>query len=353
MTSFKLYFDDNNIRRLRTLVLPNLEEFMDLLERTYHEYDRGGCYVIKYIDFDGDKITVSSELEWEEMIQNFNLRREKVFKIIIEKSALNDEILNPFTLYSSANSTSSNPFIPTTSIPSTPVPSPTLIDSSSSTESPSSSLVSIPPPPSVTAPSDPSPSFFELLHQKTSSWANSLDRNVIQRGKAYFLSLLQHIPNNKMALYYLACAESLKGNISESLEALNESILLGYDNLEQMMNDKDLDNIRNTEEFSILVRNIENALANKFMNNVQEKVSLNDEPIILKYDNSFIDSLCIGESIDLSKNDESLYHLRLKWANEINMIKDMGFLGDDEVFSLLLEQHSGNLDDVLKILSQN
>jgi len=44
--------------------------------------------------------------------------------------------------------------------------------------------------------------------------------------------------------------------------------------------------------------------------------------------------------------------LRIKWGEQISNIKSLGFMVDDEVLSLLLEQTTGNVEDVVNILLQ-
>jgi len=62
----------------------------------------------------------------------------------------------------------------------------------------------------------------------------------------------------------------------------------------------------------------------------------------------------------LKKKEEPLYpvlsesfaDIRNKWANKIEMLKGMGFDVDDEVLSLLLEQHGGDHEQVVNLLLQ-
>jgi len=49
---------------------------------------------------------------------------------------------------------------------------------------------------------------------------------------------------------------------------------------------------------------------------------------------------------------ESFVDLRIKWAEQISNIKSLGFMVDDEVLSLLLEQTVGNVEDVVNMLLQ-
>jgi tetratricopeptide (TPR) repeat protein len=60
-------------------------------------------------------------------------------------------------------------------------------------------------------------------------------------------------PENPIPIYNIACAESLQGNISESLVFLNKAVDLGYKDLDHMLKDEDLVNIRNTEGFNVVI----------------------------------------------------------------------------------------------------
>jgi hypothetical protein len=94
-----------------------------------------------------------------------------------------------------------------------------------------------------------------------------------------------------------------------------------------------------------------------------------DEPVVLEYD------CCQDSTIIQYKNEdeiepkvekteskvedlnnklsESFIDLRSKWTQQISDIKSLGFLVDDEVLSLLLEQTNGNIEEVVNLLVLN
>jgi len=103
-------------------------------------------------------------------------------------------------------------------------------------------------------------SLFWTLHEKSLECLDSLDKNVIQKGKEYILQMLEIVPNHAVALYNLACAESLLGNVKESIANLERAIDAGYQDLEHMLGDADFNNIKNTEGFQFIVNKLEGIL---------------------------------------------------------------------------------------------
>jgi len=91
------------------------------------------------------------------------------------------------------------------------------------------------------------------LHKMAMECLSSVDKELIQKGREYMVALVNLDPKNCISQYNLACAESLLNRVPEALSALEAAIRNGYDNLEHMIEDKDFDNIRNSEGFMKLV----------------------------------------------------------------------------------------------------
>ncbi len=68
------------------------------------------------------------------------------------------------------------------------------------------------------------------------------------------LSALQ--PDNPIVHYNLACSLSLLGDVTNSLEAIERAVHLGYDDFQYMSRDPDLSNLRRDERFGQLVRQL-------------------------------------------------------------------------------------------------
>jgi len=72
MATFKIFFSEENIRRITLSYLPSYQEFISLLLDIYPSTLAEKQWVIKYLDSDGDKISVSSQMEWEDLISLMN-----------------------------------------------------------------------------------------------------------------------------------------------------------------------------------------------------------------------------------------------------------------------------------------
>jgi len=141
-----------------------------------------------------------------------------------------------------------------------------------------------------------------------------------------------------------------------------------------MLEDTDLDNIRSSEGFMKLVNLIsgfststsssfipQDSFIEEPIEFDEKSIPLSDEPVVLEYD-SLIGDKFIEEEQPVKETEvqkqlnnnltESFVDLRLKWIGQISNIKSLGFMVDDEVLSLLLEQTSGNVEDVVNILLQ-
>jgi len=245
----------------------------------------------------------------------------------------------------------------------------------------------------------------EKLHRTALDCLTSLDREVIQKGKEYLVALINLCPKDCVTLYNLACAESLLNHVPDALKYLELAIKCGYNDLEHMLDDKDFDNIRNSEGFMKLVNLVNDIHSGSSFRDECEDCECNneeckhedkeckhddknndccgldgcDEPVVLEYD-SFGDSVQFNDDIEPPKeqkeqkvtlpnntnntkdtkveqlNDkltESFVDLRSKWLGQISSIKSLGFAVDDEVLSLLLEQTNGNVEEVVSLLLLN
>jgi len=231
------------------------------------------------------------------------------------------------------------------------------------------------------------PLLFDKLHDKAMECLSTMDREMIQKGKEYLLSMVQLKPDNYVALYNLACADSLLNNVHEALQTLEKSVRAGYTKLEHILQDPDLLNIRNSEGFRKiveLIENIRNGLTDSVSNsdssvqfsqnvsdsNYYQQVSMDsdiytsdfqDDPVVLETNN--FDSIVFEENMNDVKQEsqvevkenvltDSFADIRFKWADKIQLIKGMGFQVDDEVLSLLLEQTGGDHEKVVNLLLQ-
>jgi tetratricopeptide (TPR) repeat protein len=65
--------------------------------------------------------------------------------------------------------------------------------------------------------------------------------------------LVDRLPNDFLARYNLACSLALAGRSDEAINSLSKAILLGYDDLDHMEVDPDLDSLRERPDFRELL----------------------------------------------------------------------------------------------------
>jgi len=173
---------------------------------------------------------------------------------------------------------------------------------------------------------------FIYYEDKALCCLKSLDENVIQKGREYLMQMLVMVPNHANTLYNLACAESLLKRFPEAIEALEKAVENGFDNLNHIVQDKELDFIKNSDAF------------NKIVEKVKVMIGLEDKKV---------DSYEVEQKVLEERNNsltESFVDLRNKWTDKLIEIKNLGFLVDDEVISLLLEQYKGDTEKVINLL---
>jgi tetratricopeptide (TPR) repeat protein len=65
-------------------------------------------------------------------------------------------------------------------------------------------------------------------------------------------------PDDPGNYYNMVCYYSLQENIDEALIWLEKTLEKGYDNWEHLVEDTDLDNIRNLEKYKVLINKYKN-----------------------------------------------------------------------------------------------
>jgi len=379
MTTFKLFFTKTNDIRRITKPITTYEEFTTLLQTLYPQFH---CeLLIKYTDKEGDRIAVTSQLEWDEMMDE--LHDEKVIKLYIEDGLNPDSYFKdgpePETIQFYSDSISKDP-IESDNLDGFKFTVPKCLESLFRDQKiipshiPSFIKEAIQMKYNSINEVDLDidiPLLFDCLHKKAMECLGSFDREVIQKGKDYLIAMVQLKPDNYIALYNLACAESLLNNVPEAIHALEMAVRNGYLDLQHMLEDTDLENIRDSEGFVKLISLITDVKSSFVPKEDCEcdidcsNVPLSDEPVVLEYDSlvdfdinddKFVEEP-VKEEVEVQKSlnnnlTESFVDLRMKWGEQVANIKSLGFMVDDEVLSLLLEQTSGNVEDVVNILLQ-
>jgi tetratricopeptide (TPR) repeat protein len=70
------------------------------------------------------------------------------------------------------------------------------------------------------------------------------------------LRLVQLRPKNEMAMYNLACSHALLKQKVPALEALRRAVMLGYSDLDFMLNDPDLSSLHGHPDFQLIVTHL-------------------------------------------------------------------------------------------------
>ena len=79
-------------------------------------------------------------------------------------------------------------------------------------------------------------------------------RGMVRDGLEIDKRLVRVCPNEPTFHYNLACSHSLLGDLDSALEALEKAMRLGYQNMEHLKKDADLDNLRSDRRFVELLK---------------------------------------------------------------------------------------------------
>ncbi|MCR4291053.1 MAG: tetratricopeptide repeat protein [Candidatus Scalindua sp.] len=77
-----------------------------------------------------------------------------------------------------------------------------------------------------------------------------------EKGLEADLKLARLRPQDPLVHYNLACSFALMGMLSKSLVSLEKAIDLGYDDLVHLVNDSDLDSLRDEDDYKVLIHKL-------------------------------------------------------------------------------------------------
>lgn len=110
--------------------------------------------------------------------------------------------------------------------------------------------------------------FFESVLEKVPDYIQVIellgclytDIGRLDDGLRMDLKAVKLMPNNPNFHYNLACSQSLKDQSTKAIASLKKAIELGYDDLEWLLQDDDLQSLHGLEKFEELITQLENML---------------------------------------------------------------------------------------------
>jgi len=190
---------------------------------------------------------------------------------------------------------------------------------------------------------------------------DSEEVNDLQKSKL-LLESLQMINEEDPHVYYnLACVNSLLKNVQSAMEQLQNAFNHGYDNLKHMVEDKDLAYLRLQSQYSEFLKAVM-PVEEKFESlkvedsiQIEDKQSLKiEEPLPVKIEEKQPvqieekQPLKIEEPVKVEPAKPIDKHVR--WGEEIEVLKGMGFDREESVFLAILDHHRGNVEAALSEL---
>lgn len=373
MASFKIYFSNENIRRFRTTDRPSFEEFVNTLCKHYPANFHPELRV-QYIDAEGDRIDVTTELEWKEMFDQLsdpnNIKiyisegaNPKYFKdgpppqqLYFHNPLENTKVeLDNAQVLSNSVSKCLEQFFPNGRILPFNIPSflnniVTIKYISGKNDTVVDIDVDI-------------PRLGNAIHDKA---MRHLEEKNFKEASSTFRAQCILQPTNSVPFYNVACSESLMGNTDEALVYLNKAIDLGYRNLDHMLQDSDFNNISHTEGFRVACSRLKDLLYTPEQREEPKAkpMEVAPEPIPPKATQPIEPEPVVEPEVKTTewKEPEPVGTVEPEtqivpppfvltpWAAELEVLHDIGYF-NDEIIVPILEKNSGNVQQtVLELL---
>ena len=203
----KVHLHSASDDQIRRFAIPVDFEWQAVKERVNRTLGICGCET-RYVDQDGDQVLVSSQEDWKECL---HFARE-LMEVHLHLNKLEPPAKGAPEVAS------------TTMAMSKPVGDRDLV---------------------------PGAREYTALHQRAMTLMEDCKYSAA-------LEVLQKASGNVVTLnlYHMACRHALLGQQEEALRMLKESIAKGYNDLEQIKSDANLQSLRSTEEFQNLIREL-------------------------------------------------------------------------------------------------
>jgi hypothetical protein len=177
------------------------------------------------------------------------------------------------------------------------------------------------------------------LHKHAYELLNNVTKpSALSEAKDCLLSLLTLAPENPVAYYNLACAESLMGNVDAALDGLSKSVQFGYGDVDHMTTDPDLKNIVEDPRFASLVTSMRAPAPEE---KVLEEVKVPEPVPEVKEPEPEV-----KEPEVKLPDPESQPEVPKKWEGQLQVLAEMGFL-DESILIQTLDKTNGDVGQAL------
>jgi hypothetical protein len=168
------------------------------------------------------------------------------------------------------------------------------------------------------------------------------------------LESLQMINEDDPHVYYnLACVNSLLKNVTSSIEQLQNAFKYGYNNLKHMVEDKDLAYLRLQSQYEEFIKAVMPVAEQK------SGIEIIEEKQPVKIEKNQPEPGLIEENQPVKIEEKEPVKIQetvkpqdkhIRWGEEIEVLKGMGFDREESVFLAILDHHRGNVEAALSEL---
>jgi len=187
-------------------------------------------------------------------------------------------------------------------------------------------------------------SFDSALHRHAYELLGNTSNSDLSEAKACLNSQLILNPTNNIAHYNLSCAESLVGNLTESLSSLKDAIQNGFTDALKITSDPDLKALHSLPEFKELLSTLANYTSSCEPQQPTRTSQLQAEPEPVpepQHEPKQEPPQTIQNEPSVEPPTEPK-----KWERELKVFAEMGFL-DESILVQTLNETGGNVEQVL------
>jgi len=347
--TFKLYFDAQNIRRL-TIQPSTLESLQDRLSSMYPDFYHPEL-TFTYTDSDGDSCAVTTEPEYQEMLHLFSESRLVKINVVSKNSKkfFRDgpapEVVGLFKDEAPAQENSVADFA-TRALESLfpngkilPYNMPSFLLEDGAVE------IKTNPDDTVDLKTDIKKFFSALTTEACRLMETPQAQGALTKAKQLLAAQQILDPCQPITSYNLACVEALTGNAQQAFQWLEQACQNGYQNLSWMVQDPDLAALRGREEWDNLIAKLKSVTNSTAP--VQETPVPVPEPV--SEPQVAVPEVTQPQVLEVASGEPEAALDTDKWASQLQVLHDMGFLSDSLLIPSL-EKHGsveGALADLL------